>query len=177
MTNLTKTLPKKTHWKKLFNPDYMGAWSIDPGEEPIYTIKSVALESVTGSGGSKQDCTVIRWVENQKPFIVNNTNAKSITKSIGSPYIEDWKGNKIKLFVQSGVKAFGDIVDALRVRPNSIKKDKPVMNPEHKNWSKMVLAIVQDRNTIKQVRDKYELSREHESLIIKAKNEADAKMA
>lgn len=24
----------KTHWKKLTNPDYLGAYAFDPGEEP-----------------------------------------------------------------------------------------------------------------------------------------------
>ena len=42
----------KTHWKKLSNPDYLGAYALDPGKDLIVTIQSVGEERVTGSGRS-----------------------------------------------------------------------------------------------------------------------------
>ena len=104
----------KTHWKKLTNPDYIGAYEFQPGEEKILTIKSVKRENITGADGKKEDCTIIRWVENVKPMICNSTNAKTIEKICKTPYIEDWAGHRIQLHVER-VKAFGDIVDAVRV--------------------------------------------------------------
>ena len=106
-----------THWKKLTNPDYLGAYALEPGQELIVTIKSVANEVVTGTDGKKETCSVMRFVENVKPLVLNATNSKTITKLLITPYIEQWSGRKIQLYVEHGIKAFGDIVDAIRVRP------------------------------------------------------------
>jgi hypothetical protein len=106
-----------THWKKLTNPDYLGAYALEPGQDLIVTIKSVANEVVTGSDGKKETCSVMRFAENVKPMILNATNSKMITKLLKTPYIERWAGRKIQIYVENGVKAFGDVVDALRIRP------------------------------------------------------------
>lgn len=106
-----------THWKKLTNPDYLGAYALEPGKDLIVTIKAVANEVVTGTDGKKETCSVMHFTENVKPMVLNATNSKTITKLLKTPYIEQWKGRKIQLYVEYGVKAFGDIVDALRVRP------------------------------------------------------------
>lgn len=107
----------KTHWKKLQNPDYLGAYALEPGKDLIATIQSVGEESVMGTDGKKEDCTVVHFVERDvKPMILNVTNAKTISKIYKTPYIEDWHGCKIQIFVAQ-VKAFGDVVDALRIRP------------------------------------------------------------
>lgn len=106
-----------THWKKLTNPDYLGAYALEPGQDLVVTIKSVANEVVTGTDGKKETCSVMRFVENVKPMVLNATNSKTITKLLKTPYIEQWAGRKIQIFVENGVKAFGDVVDALRIRP------------------------------------------------------------
>lgn len=105
-----------THWKKLTNPDYLGSYALEPGQEIVVTIKSVANENVTGTDGKKENCTVMHFVEDIKPLVLNATNSKTITKLFKTPYIEEWVGRKIQLYVQKGIKAFGDIVDAIRVR-------------------------------------------------------------
>lgn len=107
-----------THWKKLTNPDYLGAYALEPGKDLVVTIKSVANEIVTGTDGKKETCTVMRFAENGiKPMVLNATNSKTITKLFKTPYIEQWAGRKIQIYVEKGVKAFGDVVDALRIRP------------------------------------------------------------
>ena len=106
----------QTHWRKLVNPDYLGAYSLDPGKDLILTIKQVKNEMVTGPDGKKEECMVMTFMEPQKPMIVNSTNAKTIEKLYGTPYIEEWHGRKIQLFVDK-VKAFGEVVEALRIRP------------------------------------------------------------
>lgn len=109
----------KTHWKKLQNPDYLGAYSLDDGNgkytDVIGTLASVKVENIVGADGKREDCMVARFVENMKPMIVNATNAKMLEKLFKTPYIEDWAGHKIQIGVES-VKAFGDVVDALRIR-------------------------------------------------------------
>ena len=105
-----------THWKKLTNPDYLGAYAMESGKDMVLTIKSVALEKVIGADGKKEECTVIHFAEPVKPMICNVTNAKTIQKIYKTPFIEEWRGRKIQIYVAE-VKAFGDVVDAIRIRP------------------------------------------------------------
>ena len=105
----------KTHWKKLTNPNYLGAYSIEDGHDLILTIKNVREEQVIGADGKKDDCVVCYFYENVKPMILNATNMKTIAKLYRTNYIEEWVGKKIRIGVEQ-VKAFGDIVDALRVK-------------------------------------------------------------
>lgn len=106
---------EKTHWKKLTNPDYLGAYAFQPGEEKTLTIKEVKRELVYNpSGSGKEECTVAYFVEPVKPLILNVTNCKTITKVWGTPYIEDWGGLRITLKVKK-ISAFGEMVDAVRV--------------------------------------------------------------
>jgi hypothetical protein len=108
-------LSNKTHWKKLTNPNYLGAYSFNEGEEKILTIKSVSDELVKGEDGKEERCIVARFVEPEKPMILNKTNCKTIQKVYKTPYIEDWANRKIQIYVEQ-VKAFGDVVEALRIR-------------------------------------------------------------
>ena len=109
----------KTHWKKLTNPDYLGAYSLDdPSKTIILTIKSVNLERVTGPDGKKEECIVIHFAEpGVKPMICNRTNAKAITRVAGSVYIEEWIGVQIEIGIEHNVKSFGELVAALRGKP------------------------------------------------------------
>lgn len=105
----------KTHWKKLQNPDYIGAYAFQPGEEKTVTISTVKRENVTGPDGRSEECTVAHFVEGVKPLILNTTNSKMITKLLKTPYIEEWAGRAIVLGVEK-VSAFGERVDAVRVK-------------------------------------------------------------
>ena len=106
-----------THWKKLTNPDYLGAYAFDEGQDLIVTIKSVENKLVTSPDGKSETNPVMSFIENIKPLVLNSTNSKTISKILKTPYIEEWIGRKIQLYVQKNVKAFGDVVDAVRVRP------------------------------------------------------------
>lgn len=108
-----------THWKKLTNPDYLGAYAIEPGEDLIATISGAKKEVFTGNSGKKDEGLIVRFEEaNIKPLICNATNAKAITKALGTPYIEEWRGRKIAMYATE-VSAFGDTVEALRVRTSA----------------------------------------------------------
>lgn len=106
----------KTHWKKYGeNPDYLGSWDFDEGEERIFTIAGVKTEAVSGTDGKKEDCRVMRFRESGvKPMIINATNAKMIQKLYKTPYVEDWAGKRIAIHVEA-IRAFGETWDALRV--------------------------------------------------------------
>ena len=105
----------ETHWKKLINPDYLGAYSLDPGKDMVLTIKTVRKEMVTGADGKKEECIICHWEEEQKPMILNVTNCKTISKLLKTPYIERWSGHRIQIGAEV-VSAFGEKVEALRVR-------------------------------------------------------------
>lgn len=107
---------QQTHWKKLTNPNYLGAYSFEAGQDMILTIKSIAREMVTGADGKKDECTVAKFVESVKPMILNATNSKTITKIYGTPFIENWIGRKIQVF-STTVKVAGEPTEALRIRP------------------------------------------------------------
>lgn len=112
---LYKEAETMTHWKKLTNPDYMGAYSLEDGKDIILTVDKVNREMVTGPDGKKEECTVIHWREKEKPMICNVTNARMIEKILKTPYIEEWSGKRLQICVKK-VKAFGEVVDALRIR-------------------------------------------------------------
>ena len=106
----------RTHWKQLQNNDWIGAYALQDGQDLTLTIDKAMQEQVTGNNGKREICLTIHWVEKGfLPMIVNRTNAKTITKVAGSPYIEDWAGRKIQLYTEK-VAAFGEITEAVRVR-------------------------------------------------------------
>ena len=105
----------ETHWKKLTNPEYLGAYAFNPGEEKIVTIDHVTQEELIGENGKASLC-IVAYLQNEKPLVLNKTNCKAISKLLKTPYIEEWAGARIALCVQM-VKAFGEDVEAVRVKP------------------------------------------------------------
>lgn len=115
------TTEKKTHWKQLVDPRYIGAYALPNGDDLTVTIERVQLETVTMMGGKKEDHTIC-YLKGQKPMILNVTNSKSIHKLYG-PYIEDWAGKQITLFA-STAKMGGELVECLRIRPTVTTKKR-----------------------------------------------------
>ena len=145
------------HWKKLINPDYLGAYSLEVDGEyrnKIVTIESIQKEMVTGSGGKQEEC-VTATIKGEKPIILNRTNLKAIESVAGSPDTDRWKGLKIELTVKR-VKAFGDITDALRVLPE--KPKKPILHDKHEKWDLAVKALKDGTTTIQAILKIYEMS-------------------
>ncbi len=153
---------EKTHWKKLSNPNYIGSYSIEPGQDLTVEIVSVSKEMVMGADGKKEEC-IVATLKNQKPFILNVTNCKTISTLLETPYIEEWKGKSITLYVQQ-VKAFGEVVDALRVRAG--RAPLPELTPSHQGWAKAVEYYTLNRNT-KGIEAKMRISEANKALLIK----------
>lgn len=149
----------KTHWRKFHNPDYIGAYAFQPGEHKVLTIKSAGMEKVTGQNGKKEECLVIHFNENEKPMICNVTNSKSIEKVNGSGYIDDWPGTIIELYVAE-VQAFGDTVEAVRIKPDAPKITKPKLTANHQAFDKVVEAVASGSYDRPDVEKKYIVSDE-----------------
>ena len=111
----------KTHWKQLVNLDYIGAYALD-GNDLDVTIQHAKREIVIGASGKKEECLVAHLVD-QKPLIVNRTNAKALSKLYG-PYVEDWAGKRITLYPTT-TKFGGEVVECLRIRPEAPKQTGP----------------------------------------------------
>lgn len=157
-------MSNKTHWKKLHNPDYLGAYSLMEGDKPtelIVTIKSVGVEAVTGADGKKEDNMVAQMVNN-KPMVINATNAKVLEKLYG-PYVEDWAGKRVTLYVAK-IRAFGESVDALRIRPTEPKL--PELTPTHQKWNDAKQALKDNKTTIEAIKKAYTLSAENEKALL-----------
>lgn len=127
----------QTHWKQLTNPDYLGAYSLLPGQELTVEIVRVERKQVTGADGKKEECTVA-ILKDQKPMILNSTNCKTLSKIYGTPYIEEWAGKSVIIHSEK-VKAFGDVVDALRIKPT--KPILPELTPTHPAWNEAAKAV------------------------------------
>lgn len=160
-------MEKLTHWKKLTNPDYIGAYSLDPGEERNVTIEKVVREIVKGVDGKKEECTVAHLRE-QKPFILNATNSKIITQILDTPYIENWAGKTITIYATK-VKAFSEIVEALRVKTIAPVIKLPELHPEHKRWNEAVQAMYTGNTNIEEIKKRYFLTEANEKLLCSSK--------
>jgi len=145
----------KGHWKKQFNYEYLGSYSLDVKKEAVVTVSRLAQEKVTGQQGRKEDCFVVYFKEFDKGMILNRTNARAIEKVSGSGLIEDWVGVQVTLYVEKGVKAFGDVVDALRIRDK--KPTRQTMTKEIE--TSMLDAIKNGKATqVEQALIKYNMS-------------------
>lgn len=119
------TQETKTHWRKNIDQRYLGSYSFPEGKDVILTISDVKTEEITGNANKKTKCNLVYFKEQEKPMVLNRTNSKQIQKLYNTPYLEDWVGKKIQLYITK-VAAFGDTTDALRIRdfkPESQKID------------------------------------------------------
>jgi len=118
-----------THWKQLTNGEYFGSHDLFESDnqyrEIIVTLVTVEKKAVPGADGKKSDC-IVATTKETKPIILNKTNCKTITRLLGTPAIEKWAGQQVKIGVDK-VKAFGDVTDALRVRNEKVSQ-KPAQD-------------------------------------------------
>jgi len=154
---------KLTHWKKLQNPNYLGSYDFQPGEERVVTVKDVKREIVKSQEGSEEH-TIVYFNEHYKPMIMNATNSKMLTKLAESPYIEKWVGTSFKLAVVR-IKAFGEFVDALRIKSEKVVKTLPELIKDSENFTNCKAAIDSKKFTIEQIKSKYSVSKSVEDAL------------
>jgi len=155
----------KTHWKKTMNPNYLGAYALEPNQDMVVEITEVKTESVMNADGRNEECLVAH-LKDQKPLIVNKTNAKAIAKVCGSNYIEDWKGKQIALYI-SNVKAFGELVEAIRVRtvPPKSKSKRKLSDDDFK---KLVKAVADGSYNLEDAVANFVLNDSQRSILLQA---------
>ena len=131
----------KTHWKKVVSdPNFIGEADFQEGEEKVLTIERVNQSETVQTAEGKSKKAVVHWREaGNKPMILNVARSKSIEKVAGSGYFEDWPGVRVQLYIEHGIKAFGEVVSAVRVRPFKPKEHR---NPSVPPCSKCGEAII-----------------------------------
>lgn len=133
-------MEKLTMWKKTINKAYLGSWDLcvgaDANDKPIYkdliaTVKDVKEDLVTDMEkvktnrnlkATKEELSkkelLVYFEELEKPMIIHaKTNFQGLENATGTPFIEKWVGRSVCIYVEKGVKAFGTVTDALRIKP------------------------------------------------------------
>lgn len=129
---MTKILKKKQkglnrHWKNYLDKEYLGAHNLEEGEELLLTIaKFEGEELVQGADGSKSSKPVLYFKEDKPKMILNITNANTLTSLYGS-HPEDWINKQVQIYTAKGIKSFGKLTDALRIRDFIPKIEVDVM--------------------------------------------------
>lgn len=110
-------------------PGYLGSWDLEdhPNREIVLTIDRIVDEEVVAAG-QKEICTVAHWTDKAyKGMILNVTNKKCLAKLFKTTDSEKLKGKSVIIGIEK-VRAFGDVYDALRIRPRIPKVEKPTEN-------------------------------------------------
>ena len=96
----------KTHWKALADTSqYLGKQHFDADEKKDVTIESVEEQVVENHAKRTKDVkAIIHFKEPEvRPLIANKTNRQKIAELLDSPFIEDWYGKRITLWVDPKV--------------------------------------------------------------------------
>ena len=109
----------RTHYKSMYDKDYLGSWELPKERDITVTIESVKGGELVAIGGKKNKKPIISFVGKEKKFVCNVTNAKAIAGMYGN-FVEEWKGKRIALYVgQTRDPSTGGEIDCIRVRPTA----------------------------------------------------------
>lgn len=133
----------KTHWLQNPNKNYLGHWDLPESDDLVLTIESAQWEEVKNPVINVSEAKrVVRFKEDIKPLICNQTNAQSILKATGKKFMEDSVGSKIRLYVSSiQDKKTKEDIDCVRVRLVAPITSKPELTPKHKLWEKASIQV------------------------------------
>lgn len=148
----------KTHWKKVFNSDFLGSCDLEDGTDLKAVIATVTIKEVKGSDGTKKECNVAEFTDKKiKPMILNATNCKMIKKFTKSSYLQDWRNVPVQIYVDPNVKAFGETTEGLRIRSNQPNLSKPKLLKTMPAWGKVVEYLSKDGH-LSEIEKKYDIS-------------------
>ena len=168
----------KTHYRKVFKSDYLGQADledlIEQGSNMIFTIKQVKQEMGVRVSGHKGNHNIAYFQEPIKPMVLNATNSKALRGlSGGSPFVEDWGGIAVQLYIDPSVKMKGDVVGGVRINPNPVQTTRRVITREDKQWWDRAKAAYHRDGNLKKVLESCDMSMEDQAALIdEAQNEA-----
>jgi hypothetical protein len=103
-----------------FPSKYLKASDLPEEGSETYTIEGVEIEEI---GMDKERKPVLHFKETNKGFVLNKTNAKTISRVLNSEDFDDWNGHSINLY-RCEVEFQGDMVEAIRVKAKTVKAKK-----------------------------------------------------
>src|SRR5690625_4641827 len=138
---------EKTHFRKAFDSPYLS--SADIVEPTTLTIKYVRLEP-DRTKKTKDVFNTAHFVEKEirrgealKPMILNATNSKTMRTLTNSPFLEDWKGVRVTVYVDSNVRFGREVTEGLRISPHTTAVENPTLTPEKtRQWERAKAAYV-----------------------------------
>lgn len=159
---------EKTHYRKAFDSPYLS--SADIVEPTVLTVAYVALES-DHTKKTKDKFNTAHFVEKElrpgeklKPMILNATNSKTMKMLTGTPFIDDWKGVQITVYVDGNVKFGKESVEGLRISPRA--PERRMLTPNQaKAWANAKAAYLRDGN-LESVLSRVGMSEEHQCQLI-----------
>ena len=145
------TQQNKTHYRKVFDSPYLSA--ADIVEPVVLTIRCVQVEA-DKTKKTKDKMNTAYFVEREirageplKPMILNATNSKMVAKITGSPFLEDWGGVSVEIYVDHNVRCGRETVEGLRIRPAAIRPQKRELTPDNqKMWQRALDAYKREGN-------------------------------
>lgn len=155
---------EKTHWKKVFNSEFLGSCDLEEGKSLKCVIKSVSIRKVKGNDGKDQERNVAEFTDPKiKPMVLNSTNCKVVKKFAKSPYINDWNNIPVEIYAKE-LRAFGEETEGLRIKETQPIFQKPPLTPNMPAWNKVVEAYKKEQNFARP-ESVYFISEENKALI------------
>ena len=160
-------MSNSTHYRKVFDSPYLSAADV---VEPINLTIARVTQEVDKTKKSKDVFNTVYFVERDirpgeklKPMILNATNSKTVARLAGTPYIEEWGGKRITVYVETGIKFGRDTVDGLRIKQAAARS---AVTPDNaKLWENAKAAYKRDGN-LERVLARADMSEEHISQLI-----------
>jgi len=123
-------MSSKTHYRKVFKSDHLGVADLEEfleeGVKLEFTIKYVKQEIGAVVAGRKGNYNIAYFLEPVKPMVLNATNSKVVQSFCkGSPFVEDWKNVRVRLWADPSVKMKGEIVGGVRIKTIQPPAPKP----------------------------------------------------
>jgi hypothetical protein len=100
----------------------------DVPDPVIVTITKVGKINIAKEGDPPEDKWAVRFVEFQKPMLLNTTNIKLLEKACGSDDTDEWKGKEVILYTDENVSFGGQVVGGLRIRKQQAEPTRRVVN-------------------------------------------------
>jgi len=162
-------MTSKTHYRKVLKSDHLGIADLEDFQEEgsslIYNIKFVQQEHGAKVAGRKIDANIAYFQEKIKPLVLNATNAATMRKLTGSPFIEDWQNVPVQLYIDNNVKMKGEVVGGVRISPIAPKVQQVITPDNAKLWQNAKNAFMRDGN-FEAVLKRAQISPEHQQQII-----------
>lgn len=156
----------ETHWKSQFNYNYLGVQNLSIGSDIILTTKCVSKEDVPNMAGKKEKCNVLYFQEDVKPMVLNKTNCKTMEKLFKTPFFENWMNKKIQIG-SARVNAFGEMIDALRIRPFFPKEKELIPVETNSTVWKDIIDALKGGYKLSAVQGKYRFTKDQIKELVK----------